>query len=166
MSWRVQVLVENLNLSFFKGKTADVLVGCLIHAAPVFAVLMGFFSGLEQMWGIKIRKKQSFQKCLIYIIIHFFVLSTITASGEAHRYLDEADEALLSGDYDKAVANYLKGINYVDKTYISKVWDDLGYAYLRKGEYEKAITYLKNSISVHPENLNAWLYMATSYTSN
>jgi len=117
------------------------------------------------MWGRKIRKKQSFQKCLIYILIQFFVLSSNATSQVGLRYLDEADEALLSGDYDKAVTNYLKGINYVEKNYITKVWDDLGYAYLRQGKYLDAINYLKNSISAHPENFNARLYLAAAYIS-
>lgn len=93
------------------------------------------------------------------------IFSTIAASEEYHRYFDEADEALLSGDYDKAITNYLKGINYGDKTYVSKVWDDLGYAYLQQGKYLDAIDYLKNSISSHPENFNARLYLAAAYIS-
>jgi tetratricopeptide (TPR) repeat protein len=117
------------------------------------------------MWGIKFRKKQSFQKGLIYILIHFLVLSTNAAAQASHRYFDKADEALLSGEYDKAITNYLKGINYADKTYISKVWDDLGYAFLRQGKYLDAIDYLKNSILSHPENFNARLYLAAAYIS-
>lgn len=115
------------------------------------------------MRGRKIRKKQSFQKCLIYILIQFFVLSTNATSQAGYRYLDEADEALLLGDYDKAITNYLKGINYVEKNYMPKVWDDLGYAYLQQGKYLNAIKYLKNSISAHPENFNARLYLAAAY---
>lgn len=115
--------------------------------------------------GNKIKKKQYSSTFLIFVLIQLVLFSNCFASKEDHRYFDEADEALLSGDYDKAVSNYLKGINYADKTYISKVWDDLGYAYLQKEKFTDAINYLKNSISAHPENYNARLYLAAAYLS-
>jgi tetratricopeptide (TPR) repeat protein len=115
------------------------------------------------MPGIKFQKNRSFQKCLIIILIQFFVVSTNATSQVGYRYLDDADEALLLGDYDKAITNYLKGTNYVEKNYVPKVWDDLGYAYLQQEKYSNAVKYLKNSISAHPENFNARLYLAVAY---
>jgi len=70
---------------------------------------------------------------------------------------------LLQKDYDEAISNYLKGINYADKKDIAKVWDDLGYAYLQRGKYSDAITYLKKAIHAHPENFNPRLYLAAAY---
>ena len=115
--------------------------------------------------GEKIRERYLFQTFLFFILIQFVAFVALATPGEGHRYFDEGDESLLSGDYDKAVSNYLKGMNYAKKKYISKIWDDLGYAYLQQGKYENAITYLKDSISAFPENYNPRLYLAASYIS-
>ncbi len=44
-----------------------------------------------------------------------------------------------------------------------EAWDDLGFAFLQKGELKKAETYLKKSIPVHPENYNPRFYLALAY---
>jgi len=96
-------------------------------------------------------------------VIFLSAASTPSLLGKHHRYFEIGDQALLQKDYDKAISNYLKGINYANKTNITKVWDDLGYAYLQKEKYSDAITYLIKAIHAHPENFNPRLYLAAAY---
>jgi len=100
---------------------------------------------------------------LILTVIFLSAASTPSLLGKHHRYFEIGDQALLQKDYDKAISNYLKGINYANKTDIAKVWDDLGYAYLQKEKYSDAITYLIKAIHAHPENFNPRLYLAAAY---
>jgi len=100
---------------------------------------------------------------LILTVIFLSAASTPSLLGKHHRYFEIGDQALLQKDYDKAISNYLKGINYANKTNITKVWDDLGYAYLQKEKYSDAITYLIKAIHAHPENFNPRLYLAAAY---
>jgi len=100
---------------------------------------------------------------LILSVIFLSAASTPSLLGKHHRYFEIGDQALLQKDYDKAISNYLKGINYANKTNITKVWDDLGYAYLQKEKYSDAITYLIKAIHAHPENFNPRLYLAAAY---
>ena len=88
------------------------------------------------------------------------------ARTSSSRYFPLADRALLSHQYDKAIAHYLKGINYADYREITKIWDDLGYAYLQKKETKNAITYLKNAISAYPDNFDCHFYLAIAYFFN
>ncbi|MBN1224280.1 MAG: tetratricopeptide repeat protein, partial [Candidatus Aminicenantes bacterium] len=78
----------------------------------------------------------------------------------------QADEALLSGDYASAIVFYSKGINIASEIIAgprkdpSLVYDDLGYAYLKIGDFKNAKTYLKKSIRRYPENYDARFYLA------
>ena len=81
-------------------------------------------------------------------------------------YFYQADKALLSCNYDKAIANYLKGINYSEFREISLICDDLGYAFLQKGEIDKAQDYLKRALASYPDNYNIKFYLAVSYIIN
>ena len=78
-------------------------------------------------------------------------------------FYQNADRAMLSEDYDRAVYLYVKGSFSASKINERLVWDDLGYALLKKGEFGEAKKYLKNSLSVHPENYNLRLFLASIY---
>ena len=47
-----------------------------------------------------------------------------------------------------------------------RVWDDIGYAYLKLGEYNKAMDNLNNAISFHPFDFNAHFYLAVAHLMN
>ncbi len=116
------------------------------------------------MGGEFINKTHSFLKLFMILnVIFLSATSTPSLLGKHHRYFEIGDQALLQKDYDKAIFNYLKGINYADKKDIAKVWDDLGYAYLQKEKYSDAITCLIKAIHAHPENFNPRLYLAAAY---
>ena len=80
-----------------------------------------------------------------------------------NRFFYDADRKILSGQYDKAISNYLRGFLLASGREQAEVWDDLGYAFLQKGEIDKAKSYLKESISVHSENYNPRFYLAMAY---
>ena len=110
---------------------------------------------------IKIHSKliRSFRVLLLIILIQSFGFSE-------SQYFYQADLALLSRDYDKAIANYLKGINYSEFRETSLICDDLGYAFLQKGEIKKAQDYLKRALESYPDNYNIKFYLAVSYLIN
>ncbi len=85
---------------------------------------------------------------------------------KTQRYLDRGDRELLSQHYERAIANYLKGILYATWWEKVEVWDDLGFAYLQKKNIKKAISYLVSSLSVHPKNFNPRFYLALAYIHN
>jgi len=93
-------------------------------------------------------------------------LWSLASLQKTHRYLDRGDRELLSKHYDRAIANYLKGILYAPWREKVEVWDDLGFVYLQKREINKAISYLVQSISVHPQNFNPRFYLALAYIHN
>lgn len=80
-----------------------------------------------------------------------------------HRYIIQADQELLEENYENAINKYFKGILYASWKEKIEVWDDLGFAYLKKREFNKAKTYLLQSLSVRPENFNPRLYLAVAY---
>lgn len=97
--------------------------------------------------------------------IHLLLLITLIQSlgFTESPYFYQADMALLSCDYDKAIANYLKGINYSEFREISLIYDDLGYAFLQRGKIDKAQGYLKRALASYPDNYNIKFYLAVSY---
>lgn len=75
---------------------------------------------------------------------------------------------LKEGNYDKALAGYLE-IKKQDSTsgFINQ-WDfnSMGYKYLRKHEYEKAIGVLKLNAGLHPNSANVYDSLAEAYLLN
>jgi tetratricopeptide (TPR) repeat protein len=106
-------------------------------------------------------------KLFILFILFLAILSSplwgMAPLQKKQRYLDRGDRELLSQHYDRAIANYLKGILYAPWQEKVEVWDDLGFAYLQKREIKKAISYLIQSISVHPKDFNPQFYLALAY---
>jgi len=101
---------------------------------------------------------------LIFLLIVFFSSIQILARPpKANKYFSQADEEILSGEYDKAITNYLKGMMFTSWKEEAEVFDDLGYAYLQKKEYEEAIKYLIRSLGFHRENFNPRFYLAAAY---
>jgi len=54
-------------------------------------------------------------------------------------------------------------MNYARFKEIPLVWDDIGFAYLKIGKFEKAETYLQDSLDVNPENFNLHLFLSICY---
>lgn len=106
---------------------------------------------------------------ILFIFILFFLgspLWSLAPLQKTQKYLNRGDRELLSQHYDKAIANYLKGILYAPWWEKVEVWDDLGFAYLQKREIKKAISYLLQSLSVHPDNFNPRFYLSLAYIHN
>lgn len=117
--------------------------------------------------GKKINKRHSVFALILVVILSFFISTEANARNpEKNKYFNKAARYLISHQYDKAIANYLKGINYADEKEIVKIWDDLGYAFLQKREIEKALDYLEKARSVHPKNFNVHLYLAIAHFLN
>jgi tetratricopeptide (TPR) repeat protein len=106
-----------------------------------------------------------------------FLSSIVTFSfqevySQVNKYFDLADRLILSHDYRKAIDQYFKGI----ATYSgrmrdagrqqTRVWDDIGYAYLQLGDYNKAVDNLNNALSFHPFNYNTHFYLAVAHLLN
>ena len=122
---------------------------------------------LKYFFGQSHILKLKFAIFTIYLLIIF--CSTFQAYSrprKANKYINQADWEILSQKYDKAIANYFKGIIFAPWKEKVEVWDDLGYAYLQKKETKKAKKYLIQSLSVHPENFNPRFYLAVAYISN
>jgi tetratricopeptide (TPR) repeat protein len=103
----------------------------------------------------------------IFLLTSFLFSVKIPArTPEVNKYFSLADEELLSGKYDKAIANYLKGMMFTTGKTEAEVFDDLGYAYLQKNELQKAKKYLIKSIGFHRENFNPRFYLAAVYILN
>jgi len=122
------------------------------------------------LWGEKIIKRHLISS-LILLVLLSFLISTVLPEAPArmekvNAYFNKADSYLISHQYDMAISYYLKGINYADDKERPKIWDDLGYAFLKKRELEKAKAYLKVARSVRPENFNVYLYLAVVYILN
>jgi len=75
------------------------------------------------------------------LIIFFFSSQILSHPPEVNKYFSQADEEIISGKYDKAIANYLRGMMFTSGREKAEVFDDLGYAYLQKKEFEKAKKY-------------------------
>ena len=76
------------------------------------------------------------------LFLSFLILLTGVSANPLFKtyqeYFLEGDQALLAGDFDKAIACYLQGVFYAKPRESVIVKDDLGYAYLRLGKLDKA----------------------------
>lgn len=66
------------------------------------------------------------------------------------------------GQHEKAIAIYESGIKEIPK-YISVFRSSIAAQYMFLREYEKAITYLKESIELFPEDQQAFLFLGSAY---
>ncbi|MFB0564293.1 MAG: tetratricopeptide repeat protein [Candidatus Aminicenantaceae bacterium] len=115
------------------------------------------------------KRKLLYAICTLILI--FLSCFSISANADdtpqkLNRYFNEADNYILSHRYYEAIDYYLKGINYAEDKEKIKVWDDLGYAFLKTREIEKAKNYLEKARPVRPENFNVYLYLAVAYILN
>ena len=111
-------------------------------------------------------KQQSTILSIFMLIIFFFSVQILARPPEVNKYFSQADEEILSGKYDKAIANYLRGMMLTPWREKAEVFDDLGYAYLQKKEFEKAKKYLIQSLGFHRANFNPRFYLAAAYVLN
>ncbi|MGD9345668.1 MAG: tetratricopeptide repeat protein [Candidatus Aminicenantes bacterium] len=94
------------------------------------------------------------------------------AYSQVNKYFDMADRLILSQQYRKAINQYFKGISILSGRtrdagrQQTRVWDDIGYAYLELGDYTKAADNLNNAISFHPFDFDAHFYLAVSHLMN
>jgi tetratricopeptide (TPR) repeat protein len=96
----------------------------------------------------KLKRKSAI--AAIFLLTSFFLSVKIPARPpEVNKYFSLADEELLSGKYDKAIADYLKGMMFTTWKTEAEVFDDLGYAYLQENKLQKAKKYLTQSIGFH-----------------
>lgn len=83
-----------------------------------------------------------------------------------------ADRLIITQQYQKAINQYFKGISTYSISVRDsgrqqmRVWDDIGYAYLQLGNYDKAIENLNNALSFHPANYDARFYLAVAHLMN
>ncbi|NIM59330.1 MAG: tetratricopeptide repeat protein [Candidatus Aminicenantes bacterium] len=103
---------------------------------------------------------------ILLLIVFFSSNQTIPGARDISKYFSRADEDILAGEYDKAIANYLQGMMYKSWREEAVVFDDLGFAYLQKKEYEDAKKYLTQSIGFQRENFNPRFYLAVVYILN
>ncbi|MGA2533568.1 MAG: tetratricopeptide repeat protein [Candidatus Aminicenantales bacterium] len=101
------------------------------------------------------------------ILVSFLVFASVwTAFGQAGDDLARADQFLLSHRWDDAITNYLKIIASSDNKERRLAWDDLGYAYLKKREFSKALDYLEISAATFPEDFDVRFYIAVAFFLN
>jgi tetratricopeptide (TPR) repeat protein len=81
---------------------------------------------------------------------------------QAADYFSDADKALIECRYESAISGYLRALKSNPGRDIRLIWDDLGYCYLRRGEYSKALDYFKLAVSAFPEDYDVRLYMAVA----
>ncbi len=105
-------------------------------------------------------KQKSAIFAFFLLAVFFSSIQTLARARDISKYFSRADEEILSGEYDKAIANYLKGMMYRSWREEAEVFDDLGYAYLQKKEYEEAKKYLTQSLGFHRANFNPRFYLA------
>lgn len=111
-------------------------------------------------------------KYLILFLLSVAIVSSHGAYAQVNKYFDMADRLMLTHDYQKAINQYFKGITlYSGRTRGSsqqqtRVWDDIGYAYLQLGDYNKAVENLNNALSFHPFNYNVHFYLALAHLLN
>ncbi len=108
-------------------------------------------------------KHKSTILAIFLLTVFFSSIQVLARPPEVNKYFSQADEEILSGKYDKAIANYLKGMMFTSWKEEAEVFDDLGYAYLQKKEFEKAKKYLIQSLGFHRENFNPRFYLAAVY---
>ena len=84
----------------------------------------------------------------------------------AEDYISQADKALIEHRLDTAINYYFKAIDSVKLRDEHAIWDDLGYAFLEKGQYSRALDYLKKAERTSPEDYDIRLYMAIAYFLN
>ena len=119
--------------------------------------------------------QKGFKIALKFLILSIFCVAFFSSqegSAQINKYFDLADRLILSHDYRKAINQYFKGI----ATYSgrmrdagrqqTRVWDDIGYAYLQLGDYNKAVDNLNNALSFHPFNYNTHFYLAVAHLLN
>jgi len=111
-------------------------------------------------------KSKSTILAFFLLTVFFSSIQILPRARDISKYFSQADEEILSGEYDKAIANYLKGMMFTSWREEAEIFDDLGYAYLQKREYEKAKRYLIQSIGFHRENFNPRFYLAVIYILN
>jgi len=116
--------------------------------------------------GIRIKRK-----FLILFFLSVAIVSSHGAYAQVNKYFDMADRLILAHDYQKAIDQYFKGMTYSGRTrgysqQQTRVWDDIGYAYLQLGDYNKAVENLNNALSFHPFNYNAHFYLAVAHLLN
>lgn len=103
----------------------------------------------------------------LFVSVSLFVIcSAWIISGQENDYFARADQALLGHRFDDAVTDYLKAINFSNHRDARLIWDDLGYAYLEKREYSKALDYLEMSASASPEDFDVRFYIAMAQFLN
>lgn len=112
--------------------------------------------------------------------LHVFFLSILiivlfsgqTAYAQVNKYVDMADRLILAHDYRKAIDLYFKGLaTYSGKTrdlgrQQTRIWDDIGYAYLQLGDYNRAVENLNNALSFYPFDYDVHFYLAVAYLLN
>jgi tetratricopeptide (TPR) repeat protein len=111
-------------------------------------------------------KSKSTILAIFLLTVFFYSIQTLPRARKISKYFSQADEEILSGKYDKAIANYHKGMMFTSWREKVEVFDDLGYAYMQKKEYEEAKKYLIQSLGVHRENFNPRFYLAAVYILN
>ena len=114
-------------------------------------------------------------------IIFFFLLFmacvfpfyTYGAESKVNKYFVMGDKAILQKDYKSAITHYFKGISlYSGRMSASgrksqtRIWDDIGYAYLQLGDLKKAEDNLNQALSFHPFNYNTCFYLAVTHLLN
>lgn len=114
-------------------------------------------------------------------IIFFFLLfmacvfpfCTYGAESKVNKYFIMGDKAILQKDYKSAITHYFKGISlYSGRMSASgrksqtRIWDDIGYAYLQLGDLKKAEDNLNQALSFHPFNYNTRFYLAVTHLLN
>jgi tetratricopeptide (TPR) repeat protein len=103
---------------------------------------------------------------IFLLIIFFSSIQILALPPKVNKYFSQADEEILSEKYDKAIANYFTGMMFTSLKEKAEVFDDLGYAYLQKKEFEKAKKSLIQSLWFHRENFNPRFYLAAAYILN
>ncbi|MCP2604583.1 tetratricopeptide repeat protein [Candidatus Aminicenantes bacterium AH-873-B07] len=101
----------------------------------------------------------------IIFVLFFFIINPFLHSWtkKVNKYFNQADWEIVNGRYEKAIANYLRGINLALLVERQRIWDDLGFAYLKTRKIRKAIEFLEKSLEVQPENYNIRLYLAIAF---
>ncbi|MFC2157012.1 tetratricopeptide repeat protein [Acidobacteriota bacterium] len=79
------------------------------------------------------------------------------------KYLNAADQALLKGEFQEAVDNYMRYLSYGTLKERYKIWDDVGYAYLRRNQTKKAVSYLERAKDTKKGNFDSHLYLAAAH---
>jgi tetratricopeptide (TPR) repeat protein len=104
------------------------------------------------------------KKCaFIFSLFLFSILSDASADQISNKYFIKGHAYLNSEQYQKAIDNYLKGMTYRDNKETLLVWDDIGFAFLKIGEFEKAEPYLLDALDVNPGDFNLHLFLSICY---